>query len=76
MAGEKVLLARVGRKDSRSIQTYVEDGGYKALRFIDKTGRECAYYDTTLLSRRRVRNLTLLRRGEPLALIEDCPSIL
>jgi len=24
-------------------------GGYKALRFIDKAGRECAYYDTTLL---------------------------
>ena len=24
-------------------------GGYKALRFVDKTGRECAYYDTTLL---------------------------
>ena len=24
-------------------------GGYKALRFVDKAGRECAYYDTTLL---------------------------
>src|SRR4051794_33708547 len=24
-------------------------GGYKALRFVDKGGRECAYYDTTLL---------------------------
>ena len=24
-------------------------GGYKALRFKDKAGRECAYYDTTLL---------------------------
>ncbi len=24
-------------------------GGYKALRFTDKAGRECAYYDTTLL---------------------------
>ncbi len=24
-------------------------GGYKALRFIDKQGHECAYYDTTLL---------------------------
>src|SRR5688572_7431437 len=24
-------------------------GGYKALRFTDKAGHECAYYDTTLL---------------------------
>jgi NADH-quinone oxidoreductase subunit F len=31
---EKVLLARVGRKDSRSIETYIEDGGYKALRTV------------------------------------------
>ena len=34
MASEKVLLARVERKDSRSIETYVEDGGYKALRTV------------------------------------------
>ncbi|HYT31269.1 MAG TPA: NADH-quinone oxidoreductase subunit NuoF [Thermoanaerobaculia bacterium] len=34
MGSEKVLLARVGRKDSRSIETYVEDGGYKALRTV------------------------------------------
>jgi len=26
-----------------------DSGGYKALRFVDKSGRECAYYDTTLL---------------------------
>jgi len=32
--GEKVLLARVGRADSRSIGTYVADGGYKALRTV------------------------------------------
>jgi NADH-quinone oxidoreductase subunit F len=31
---EKVLLARVGRKDSRSIETYIEDGGYSALRTV------------------------------------------
>jgi hypothetical protein len=24
-------------------------GGYKALRYVDRAGRECAYYDTTLL---------------------------
>ncbi len=26
-----------------------DSGGYKALRFVDNAGRECAYYDTTLL---------------------------
>jgi NADH-quinone oxidoreductase subunit F len=31
---EKILLARVGRRDSRSIETYLEDGGYKALRTV------------------------------------------
>ncbi|HJW14681.1 MAG TPA: NADH-quinone oxidoreductase subunit NuoF [Thermoanaerobaculia bacterium] len=31
---EKVLLARVGRRDSRSIESYLEDGGYKALRTV------------------------------------------
>ncbi len=31
---EKILLARVGRKDSRSIETYLEDGGYAALRTV------------------------------------------
>jgi len=34
VATEKVLLVRVGRKDSRSIETYVEDGGYKALHTV------------------------------------------
>ena len=34
MASEKVLLARVGRRDSRAIGTYVEDGGYSALRTV------------------------------------------
>jgi NADH-quinone oxidoreductase subunit F len=31
---EKVLLARVGRGNSRSIETYEEDGGYAALRTV------------------------------------------
>ena len=31
---EKVLLARVGRENSRSIETYLEDGGYAALRTV------------------------------------------
>ena len=33
-------------------------GGYKALRFKDKTGRECAYYDTTLLFPTNVQTLS------------------
>jgi len=34
MPSEKILLARVGRKDSRAIDTYVQDGGYKALKTV------------------------------------------
>ena len=33
-------------------------GGYKALRFTDKAGRECAYYDTTLLFPTNAQNLS------------------
>jgi hypothetical protein len=33
-------------------------GGYKVLRFKDKAGRECAYYDTTLLFPRNAQNLS------------------
>ena len=33
-------------------------GGYKALRFKDKAGRECAYYDTTLLFPTNVQTLS------------------
>ena len=36
--GERVLLARVGRKDSRSIASYLEDGGYRALRTVLTAG--------------------------------------
>jgi NADH-quinone oxidoreductase subunit F len=34
MAEEKVLLARVGKENSRTIRGYVDDGGYKALRTV------------------------------------------
>src|SRR6266849_8863120 len=34
MESEKVLLARVGRENSRSMTTYVADGGYKALETV------------------------------------------
>jgi hypothetical protein len=32
-------------------------GGYKALRFVDRAGHECAYYDTTLLFPSNAQNL-------------------
>jgi hypothetical protein len=31
------------------VSQFGNSGGYKALRFVDKAGHECAYYDTTLL---------------------------
>jgi NADH-quinone oxidoreductase subunit F len=34
MAEEKVLLARVGKENSRALRGYVDDGGYKALRTV------------------------------------------
>jgi NADH-quinone oxidoreductase subunit F len=34
MADEKILLARVGKENSRALRGYVEDGGYKALRTV------------------------------------------
>ena len=34
MAEEKVLLARVGKENSRAIRGYMDDGGYKALRTV------------------------------------------
>ena len=33
-------------------------GGYKALRYVDKAGHECAYYDTTLLFPTNAVNLS------------------
>src|SRR5215207_8319286 len=33
-------------------------GGYKALRFTDKAGHECAYYDTTLLFPTNIQTLS------------------
>src|SRR2546423_12353530 len=32
-------------------------GGFKVLRFVDKAGHECAYYDTTLLFPLNAQNL-------------------
>ena len=34
MADERVLLARVGKENSRAIRGYMDDGGYKALRTV------------------------------------------
>lgn len=33
-------------------------GGFKVQRFVDRTGRECAYYDTTLLFPSNVQHLS------------------
>jgi hypothetical protein len=38
-------------------------GGYKALRYVDKAGRECAYYDTTLLFPTNAVNLSQTPTG-------------
>ena len=35
-----------------------ESGGYKVERYVDKAGRECAYYDTTLLFPQNAANLS------------------
>lgn len=35
-----------------------ESGGYKVERYVDKAGRECAYYDTTLLFPGNAGNLS------------------
>jgi hypothetical protein len=35
-----------------------QTGGYKVERYVDKAGRECAYYDTTLLFPLNVTNLS------------------
>jgi len=40
-------------------------GGYKALRFKDRSGRECAYYDTTLLFRATCRRSPSARPAWP-----------
>ena len=40
-AGYRCNIAEVGHSG--------QTGGYKVLRYVDKAGHECAYYDTTLL---------------------------
>ncbi len=46
------LLSRHGRA-----------GGFKVLRFVDRAGRECAYYDSTLLFPSNVQFLSAARTG-------------
>ena len=48
--GFRCNTSLVGRVDSA--------GGYKTLRYVDKAGRECAYYDTTLLFPTNAVNLS------------------
>jgi hypothetical protein len=40
-----------------------ETGGFKVLRYVDKAGHECAYYDTTLLFPTNTLNLSLEPTG-------------
>jgi hypothetical protein len=40
-----------------------ETGGFKVLRYVDKAGHECAYYDTTLLFPTNTFNLSLELTG-------------
>jgi hypothetical protein len=40
-----------------------ETGGFKVLRYVDKAGHECAYYDTTLLYPTNTFNLSLAPTG-------------
>ena len=40
-----------------------ETGGFKVLRYVDKAGHECAYYDTTLLFPTNTFNSASSRRA-------------
>ncbi len=48
---------------------YGETGGFQVHRYLDRTGRECAYYDSTLLFpkdlRKGVLGLTVLDMSDP-----------
>lgn len=50
-AGYRCNIEEVGRSG--------ETGGFKVLRYVDKAGRECAYYDTTLLFPTNTFNLSM-----------------
>ena len=53
--GSRCNTEAVGRFDS--------GGGYKVLRYVDAAGRECAYYDTTLLFPTNAVNLSKTPTG-------------
>jgi hypothetical protein len=44
--------------NTRLIGSQGKAGGYKVQRFVDRAGRECAYYDTTLLFPSNVQHLS------------------
>ena len=54
-AGYRCNIAEVGSSG--------ETGGFKVLRYVDKAGHECAYYDTTLLFPTNTLNLSLEPTG-------------
>ena len=46
------------RCNTEQVGHVLSAGGYKALRYVDRAGRECAYYDTTLLFPTNAVNLS------------------
>jgi hypothetical protein len=59
----RVAADAPGREDGFRCNTeqvghVLSAGGYKALRYVDREGRECAYYDTTLLFPTNAVNLS------------------
>jgi hypothetical protein len=44
--------------NTRLLGSQGKAGGYKVHRFVDRSGRECAYYDTTLLFPSNVQHLS------------------
>jgi hypothetical protein len=51
------------RCNTTLIGRHASAGGYKVLRYVDKAGRECAYYDTTLLFPTNAINLSQTPTG-------------
>jgi hypothetical protein len=63
---EKGLAARGFRCNTELVGSFTKEppnlgtvGGYKVLRFVDRKGHECAYYDTSLLPPTNAPDLTM-----------------
>ncbi|MCW2616555.1 MAG: hypothetical protein JWN08_3549 [Frankiales bacterium] len=55
--------------NTRQVGHYGETGGFQVHRYVDRTGRECAFYDSTLLFPKDVRKgvlgMTVLDMSDP-----------